>query len=75
MAENLSRGLEELSSTQEVRDEEGDTRVLEPFEADVAIDLTLYKAVVTEEDLRASEEVTKHFKRVLKLISPFSSQP
>jgi hypothetical protein len=30
---------------------------------------------VTEEDLRASEEVTKHFKRVVKLLSPFSSQP
>jgi hypothetical protein len=55
LAENISRGLEELGESQEVKDEDGDARVLEPFEADVAIDLTLYKAVVTEEDLRASE--------------------
>ena len=61
LAENLLRGLEELGASQEVRDEDGDTRVLDPLNADVAIDLTLYKAKVTEEDLRASEEVSKHF--------------
>ena len=49
--------------------------MLEPFHADVAIDLTLYKAVVTEDDLRASEEVSRQFKRVFKLLSPFSSHP
>ena len=75
LAENLSRGLDEVGASQEVRDEDGYTRVLDPFHAEIAIDLTLYKAVVTEEDLRASEEVSKHFKRVLKLLSPFSSQP
>ena len=31
LAENLSRGLEELSASQEVKDEDGDARVLEPF--------------------------------------------
>jgi hypothetical protein len=48
LAENLSRGLEELNASKEVRDEDGDIRVMDPFQADVAIDLTLYKAGVTE---------------------------
>jgi hypothetical protein len=44
LADNLLKGLEELGASQEVRDEDGDTRVLDPFHAEIAIDLTLYKA-------------------------------